>query len=237
MPTTPPTQTADRRTRLLQARKRSHESLLIAALPLMFLLGLGSGWLIWGSGFAQQAANPTEQKRYTVTDGGNPAIGPDDAPVTIIEFSDYQCPYCKLWYDQVYQRLMKEYAGRIRFVYRDFPLEGIHPDAGPAAQAANCAGEQGHYYSFHDALFSDQYGLGEKAYQQYAADLGLDLTAFNTCLSEKRFASEVQADLQAGYDNDVTSTPTFFINGIIIVGAQPYSAFQQIIDQELAGGQ
>lgn len=230
---------ANRRARLLQTRQKSRETLLIAALPLVFLLGLGMGWLFWGSNSpsaAGQAAAPAEQKRYNVSDGGNSAIGPADAPVTLIEFSDYQCPYCKLWYDQVYQRLMKEYEGKLRFVYRDFPLTGIHPDAAPAAQAANCAGEQNAYFKFHDALFSDQYGLGQNAYLQYATDLGLDMTAFKTCLSENRYADEVDADLKDGFSIGVASTPTFFVNGVIIVGAQPYEAFKQIIDQELAGG-
>jgi protein-disulfide isomerase len=132
---------------------------------------------------------------------------------------------------------MKEYEGKIRFVYRDFPLTSIHPDAAPAANAANCAGEQNAYYAFHDALFSDKYGLGEAAYIQYATDLELDVDTFKTCLNEGRYASEVEADMQYGFSVGVSSTPTFYINGLAVVGAQPYEVFQQIIEKELAGKQ
>ncbi len=108
---------------------------------------------------------------------------------------------------------MKEYEGKIRFVYRDFPLENIHPNAVPAAIAAHCAGEQEAYFPFHDALFSGELGLNREAYLTYAERLGLDVTAFQTCLDEARYAEKVQDNLNYGLSLEVNSTPTFFVNG------------------------
>jgi protein-disulfide isomerase len=210
-----------------------------------FLLGLGSGYLVWGRDAAaavaatpdpQQAAVTIPEKvvRYDVSVDDDPALGPADAPITLIEFSDYQCPFCTKWHDEVYSRLMEEYDGKIRFVYRDLPL-AFHGDAQSAAEAANCAGEQDAYWEFHTALFSEKYGLGVKAYQQYAADLGLDWDALVACLADGRYTDEVKADYAYAESLGVGSTPTFFINGIALVGAQPYEVFKQVIDLELAG--
>jgi protein-disulfide isomerase len=214
-------------------------------LPAVFLLGLGTGWLIWGFSATPTAAAPVadsqvninqDVKRYEVTTDGDPELGPDNAPVTIIEFSDYQCPYCAKWHAEVFERLMKTYEGKIRFVYRDFPLYSIHPQAQAAAEAANCAGEQGAYWKYYTALFSEKYSLGGDAYTQYAKDLGLDAEKLNQCLSAHRYQAEVDADFKYASNLGVSSTPTFFINGLAVVGAQPYEVFQQIIDKELAGG-
>lgn len=227
--------------RAAQVGRRSRETVLAALLPVVFALGLGLGWLLWGadSPSAPQQANdpaaPAPVRRVEVSIEDSPALGPANAPVTIVEFSDYECPYCARWHQQVYKRLMKEYEGKIRFVYRDFPLDNIHPNAAPAAIAAHCAGEQDAYFSFHDALLSYQYGLGREAYLSYATELGLDAKAFQTCLDEKRYADKVEADMRYGYSIGVSSTPTFFVNGIAIVGAQPYEVFQQLIEKELAG--
>ena len=206
-------------------------------LPVVFLLGLGLGWIIWGSSAAVSA--PVVQgadtaTRYKVSVDDDPSIGPADAPVTIVEFSDYQCPYCIRWEQTVYKRLMEAYKGKIRFVYRDLPLTTVHPNAQSAAEAADCAGAQGYYWQFHDALFSEKYGLGMQAYDQYASDLKLDMTAFESCIADQRFKEEVDADTNAAASVGAVSTPTFFINGLAVVGAQPYEVFQQIIDQELA---
>lgn len=209
-------------------------------LPAVFLLGLGTGWLVWGgekaAGDSQtQVTVKDNVKRYTVTVDGNPSQGPENAPITIIEFSDYQCPYCIRWYNEVFSRLMQAYQGKIRFVYRDFPLYSIHPEAGPAAEAADCAGEQNAYWQYHDALFQHTEGLGSDAYVKYAGQLSLNLDQFNQCLSEHRYKSEVDADVQFASKLGVSSTPTFFVNGLAVVGAQPFEVFQQLIDKELAG--
>lgn len=203
-------------------------------LPIAFALGLGTGWLLWSGRLApavdQSAGAAT---RYEVAESGNPAIGPEDAPVKIIEFSDYQCPFCKRWYDDVKARLLADYEGQIRFVYRDLPLSNIHPQAQSAAEAANCAGEQKAYWQYHDALFGAKYGLGEAAYSKYAADLALNVNDFDICMLEHRYQKEVNDDASVGVGLGLTGTPTFFVNGLKLVGAQPYEVFKQIIDNEL----
>jgi protein-disulfide isomerase len=172
--------------------------------------------------------------RYDVPSDGFPSIGPADAPITIVEFSDYQCPYCRRWHEQVYEPLLAAYPGQIRLVYRHLPLTSIHPDAFSAAEAAMCAGEQNAYWQYHEKLFSSD-SLGASVYIQYAQELSLDMTAFETCLSERRYQEAIQRDLDFAVNLGVRSTPTFFINGLAIVGAQPLSVFKQVIDQELAG--
>jgi protein-disulfide isomerase len=212
----------------------------------VFVLGLVSGFLIWGRS-TPVAANtvadssgslptPSQQvTRYPVEEGDNPSIGPADAPITIIEFSDYQCPYCQKWENEVYQRLLDEYPTQVRLVYRDFPLKSIHPEAAPAANAANCAGEQDAYFPYHNKLFSYEMDLGRDAYLQYARELNLNMTTFTACLDSEKYAAEVQSDLDYAVNLGVQSTPTFFINGLYLVGAQPYDVFKKLIDQELAG--
>jgi protein-disulfide isomerase len=162
-------------------------------IPVAFVLGLGSGYLLWGHTTSPAVAEATEIPRVNVSTDGDPSIGSENAPVTIVEFSDYQCPYCQAWYLQTFDQLMANYPGQILFVYRDLPLPG-HPESLPSAEAANCAGEQGAYWKFHDALFSGQYELGRSAYEQYAAALALDTAAFTACLDDHRYQAEVEAD-------------------------------------------
>jgi protein-disulfide isomerase len=168
-----------------------------------------------------------------VSTDGDPSIGPSDAPITIVEFSDYQCPYCQSWYQQTFDQLMANYPDKILFVYRDLPLPG-HPESLPAAEAANCAGEQGAYWKFHNDLFSGQYSLGRAAYEQYASDLGMDTAAFSACLDDHRYQAEVKADYADAVRIGLSGTPSFVINGRILVGAQPFERFKAIIDAELA---
>jgi protein-disulfide isomerase len=230
--------------------KRIH--LYAVLIPLAFVIGLASGYLLWGRPAenaivqasqqpqAQAQAQPPTQstpqnvKRYDVSEDDNYSYGPSDAPITIIEFSDYQCPFCRRWYSDTWLQLREDYKGKIRLVYRDFPLFSIHSEAGPAALAANCAGEQGKYYEYHDLLFSSD-AFGAAVYEQYASQLGLNMTQFKQCITDKKFEEEVNADFQYASNLGINSTPTFFINGIPLVGAQPYDVFKQVIDQELAG--
>jgi protein-disulfide isomerase len=120
-------------------------------------------------------------------------------------------------------------------VHRNLPLTSIHPDAMSAAIAAMCAEDQGAFWPFHDKLFSDEYGLNRNAYLQYAADLGLDGGAFESCLDSGKFDDFIRQDMDFAFNLGVQSTPTFFINGLAVVGAQPLDVFKQVIDQELAG--
>jgi protein-disulfide isomerase len=202
-------------------------------IPIAFILGIGAGYLLWGRIPTTTAENSGGIQRANVSTDDDPSIGPADAPVTIIEFSDYQCPYCQKWYEEVFTQLMADYPGKIHFVYRDLPLP-MHPEAVPAAEAADCAGEQGAYWEFHDSLFSGQYTLGRSAYIQYATDIGLDLTAFTTCLDDHRYQAEVEADASDASKLGLTGTPSFFINGRVLIGALPISNFTAIIDEELA---
>ena len=202
-------------------------------IPVAFALGLGAGYLLWGHTTTPVAAGTTGIQRVDVSTDGDPSIGPDDAPVTIVEFSDYQCPYCQYWYQQTFDQLIANYPDKIRFVYRDLPLPG-HPESLPAAEAANCAGEQGAYWNFHNALFSGQYPLERAAYEQYAADLGLDTAAFTACLDDHRYQAEVKADGTDAARLGLNGTPSFVINGRILVGARPFEDFKVLIDEELA---
>ncbi len=171
--------------------------------------------------------------RLAVEAGDNPARGPADAPVTIIEFSDFQCPFCSRA-ESTLKKLEESYPGKIRVVYRDFPLTSIHPQAARAAEAAGCANEQGKFWAMHDSLFGQQDKLQEADLKQRAVELGLDTAAFNTCLDSGKETAEWQKDQGEGERYGVSSTPAFFVNGRMIVGAQPYEAFARVVDEELA---
>ena len=172
--------------------------------------------------------------RYTIPTEGFPSIGPANAPITIVEFSDFECPFCRQWQQQTYQPLLAAYPGKIRLVYRDFPLTGIHPDAFPAAEAAQCANAQNAFWPYHDKLFSSE-TLGDSVFKQYAQELNLDMTKFNDCLTNHTYKAYVQSNSDFATKTGVNSTPTFFINGLAVIGAQPIDVFKQVIDKELAG--
>jgi protein-disulfide isomerase len=161
------------------------------------------------------------------------ARGAKDAPVTIIEFSDFQCPYCKNATTTVKQVLDK-YPGKVRLVFRDFPLASIHPLAPKAHEAARCAADQGKFWEYHDVLFERSPKLSPAELKQYAQELKLDSAAFAQCLDSGKHVAEVDKDTQEGAGLGLTGTPSFFINGRQLVGAQPLTAFQKIIDAELA---
>jgi protein-disulfide isomerase len=213
--------------------RRQLSPYLYLFIPVAFVLGLVAGYLLWSPKPSPVAANAAGSQRVTVSTDGDPSIGPANAPITIVEFSDYQCPYCKAWYQQTFDKLMASYPGKIRFVYRDLPLP-MHPQAVPAAEAANCAGEQGAYWKFHNALFSGQYSLGRTTYVQYASDLGLDAAAFTACLDDHHTQAEVEADAADAARLGLNGTPSFVINGQVLVGAQPFEQFKAIIDADLA---
>ncbi len=164
----------------------------------------------------------------------DPVLGEKDAPVTIIEFSDFECPFCKRFHDETLPRIKEQYirTGKVKFVYRDFPLP-IHPNAQKAAEAAECADDQGQFWAYHDMLFENQQALGVAKLKEYAQDLGLDMEEFNDCLDSGKFADEVNADLEDGADAGVSGTPAFFIEGELVSGAQPFEAFARVIDAAL----
>jgi protein-disulfide isomerase len=173
-----------------------------------------------------------EPPRVAVEVAANdPVIGPPDAPVTIVEFSDFQCPFCSR-IGPTLDQIREAYGDRVRIVFKDFPLS-IHPQAQAAAEAAQCALEQGKFWEYHDKLFANQRALGPDNLKQYAADLALDATAFNACLDSGRHKDGVLQDMADGQRWGVTGTPALFVNGRFFSGAQPFEAFRDVIDEEL----
>ena len=166
----------------------------------------------------------------------DPVLGDKNAELTIVEFSDYQCPFCARFREQTLDQLKKEYidTGKVRFVYRDFPLSSIHPYAQKAAEASECADEQGKFWEYHDKLFENQQALDVASLKNYAAGLKLDAGKFAECLDSGRYADETAKDLADGSRAGVTGTPAFIIGSRQLSGAQPFSNFKAAIDAELA---
>lgn len=180
----------------------------------------------------------------TMSAGDGPSLGSDEAPVTIVEFSDYQCPFCKKHVLNTFPTLKTSYidTGKVRYVFRDFPLDNIHPYARKAAEAAHCAGDQGKFWDMHDTLFQNQATLMPDNLKSFAHDLQLNIETFTACLDEGKYAKKVDADVVAGSAIGVTGTPKFFIGkkkldgtmvATVMKGAQPATAFGQVIDRLL----
>lgn len=164
---------------------------------------------------------------------GEPARGPANAPVTIVEYSDFQCPYCAK-VGETLQRITETYPDKVRIVFRDFPLP-MHPEAQPAAEAAKCAQEQGQFWPYHDKLFASQGQLGGESYKKFATELGLDAQRFAACYDEGKYRQDVEIAARGGQQFGVTGTPAFFVNGRFFSGAIPFERFQAVIEEELAG--
>jgi len=193
-------------------------------------------------------APPTEERRIFVSLSDDPVKGNPNAPVTIVEFSDFQCPFCARFFAQTLPQIQEDYidSGKVKLVYRDFPLESIHANARAASIAAECADDQGKFWQFHDKLFEGQTqwaraSASEAAntFKQYATELGLNSDNFNSCFNSTKNLDEINEDLQNGVNYGVTGTPAFFIGNdkdgyVILIGAKPYSEFQQTIDNELS---
>ena len=165
----------------------------------------------------------------------DPSVGPADAPVTIVEFSDFQCPFCARSAIVVHE-ILDTYGDQVRFVYRDYPITSIHPFAQKAAEAGECADDQGKFWELHDIIFTNQDRISVDHLKGYAKDLGMDTDVFNACLDSGKYETEVLKDLMDGQNAGVSSTPTFFVNGEMIVGAKPFSVFQAVIDSKLNPG-
>lgn len=160
--------------------------------------------------------------------------GNKDAKVTLVEFSDFQCPFCKKMKPTL-DKLLNEYSNQVRLVYKHFPLDSIHPFARKAAEASECAGEQDKFWEYHDALFAVQdQGFSLERFRQIAADLKLNIDQFNDCLNSSKYANKVEEDYQLGIKNQVNGTPTTFINGIRVEGAQSFESVKLVIDRLLA---
>lgn len=191
---------------------------------------------------AQEAALPPTEgipaNVKVVTAGpDDPVVGNENAPVTVIEFSDFQCPFCQRFTDTTKQIRETYGPDQVRFIYRDFPLTQIHPEAEPAAVAAQCvfreAGSQA-FFDYHDQLFENQETLGNDLYFDLAANIdGLDQDAFASCVNNQETLEEVQTDLDEGIASGVTGTPATFVNGALVSGAVPFEEFKSLIDAEL----
>jgi predicted DsbA family dithiol-disulfide isomerase len=173
-----------------------------------------------------------EPFRLDVPAGDGPRRGLATAPVEIVEYSDFECPYCTRGADTL-DLVLERYGDQISFVFRHYPLP-FHEHAQMAAQAASCAGDQGEFYAYHDLLFANTHALTQEDLVQYARKIGLNEKPFATCLTSQKHAGTVAEDLASGQRLGVTGTPAFFINGRPLLGAQPLDAFVRVIDEELA---
>jgi len=198
----------------------------------------------------QRAKSAPAKQAFTPTDiqlGKPPYKGNYDAPVTLMEFSDYQCPFCKRHANNVMPQLIKTYVdtGKVRFIMREFPIENLHKRAIPASEAALCAGDQGQYWAMHDSLFTDQKAMSDENLQQQAADLGLDVPAFSACMKENKFMDQINTDMAEGRKLGISGTPSFVVGLTdpkdpskvrftrFIRGAQSLQAFSAAIDELL----
>ncbi len=192
---------------------------------------------------ARPGAAPQPATEIVVSIDDDPIKGDKNAPVTIIEFSDYECPFCKRSYDNVFGKLDEEYIskGKVRVVFRDYPLP-FHKKAVPAAIAANCAGEQGKYWEAHNFLFENPDKLDAASVISSAAGIGLDKAKFEACVNDKSKEKEIEKDVEDGQKYGVRGTPSYFIGkttdgdeitGTFVRGAQPYSVFKEHIDAQL----
>lgn len=178
-------------------------------------------------------ADPSTPAFAEVSVAGRPSRGPENAKVTVVEFTDYECPFCRRHFNQTYQALLDAYEGRIRYVVRNFPIATIHPSAPKAAEAAECAFEQGKFWEYHGGLFENAGSLDLESFKKLATNLGLDRARFDQCLESGAKAQVVRQDIEDGRRYGVTGTPTFFINGEKVVGARSLDVFRQMIDDKL----
>ncbi len=195
----------------------------------------------------QMPNQPSTPQILQISLDDDPVKGDPDAPVTIVEFSDFQCPFCARFSTQTLPVLQEKYidTGKVKLVYRDFPIDGLHANARPVHIASECADEQGKFWEYHDVLFENQRQWNKLStsdlraqLNQYATSMGLDTVSFDSCLLSQSIADEVNADYLQATQYGSTGTPTFFIgnekNGFVkLVGAQPFAAFQKVIDAHL----
>lgn len=194
-----------------------------------------NGKILFLQGISLEEKSATGEKpEINISIEGEPILGNPDARVTMIEFSDFQCPFCARYDLTAFPQIKKEYVDteKVKIVFKNFPLP-IHQNAEIAAEASECAFEQGKFWEYREKLFSNQQNLSIENLKQYAKDLGLDQEKFNNCLDSGKFKEEVKGDLNEGVDVGIDGTPTFFINGEKIVGAQPFSEFQKVIEDKL----
>ncbi len=181
-----------------------------------------------------RAGRPDPSRRYAVNTSGSPIKGDAKAKLAIIEFSDFQCPFCSR-VTPTLKQIETEYGEKVRIVFKHLPLS-IHPKAPAAHAAAEAAHRQGKFWEMHDKIFADQRGMSEAKYLAYAGEIGLDVEKFKTDIASSGVKKKIDADAQEAAKLGVTGTPAFFVNGRFLSGAQPFSAFKTLIDEELGKG-
>lgn len=183
---------------------------------------------------AESQARPAEPRRAIEVHPDDPSLGPADAPVTVVQFADFECPFCRRM-SETLRQLRQRYGTRLRIVWKDYPLTRIHPRAVQAAQAARCANEQGRFWDYHDRVFV-MGTLDLPTLKQAAVDVALDVPRFVACVDSAKYAALVERGLNQAVSLGLTSTPTTFVNGRMITGAQPYDVFARLVEQELGAG-
>lgn len=190
---------------------------------------------------ANEPAEPEPPAVVSIDAGKLPLLGNENAKVTVVEFSDFQCPYCEKFFTDTFSQLKTDYidSGKIKFAFRHFPLP-FHQNSQKAHEASECANEQGKFWDYHDLLFQNQASWSEQtdtdvidSFVSYAGQAGLDTAQFRSCLESSKYASRIQDDLSAGQKVQVDGTPAFFINGHRLTGSQPFSEFKKVIDEQL----
>jgi protein-disulfide isomerase len=248
----------------ITVKKSTFKMLIIGIMVSLIVVAFFSGYTLGSQTVApvviQETPTPTptvpqptqiptqDEQRIFVSLSDDPIKGDPNAPVTIVEFSDFQCPFCARFFDQTLPQIQQDYidTGKVKLVYRDFPIESIHANAKAASMAAECADDQKMFWQYHDKLFEGQTQWARlsaedasNTFKQYASELDLVTDDFNTCLDSAKYSSEINEDFQNGENYGVTGTPAFFIGNdkdgyVTVIGAKPYSSFQQVIDKELS---
>jgi protein-disulfide isomerase len=210
------------------------------ALLLGFAAGFGTARIFGSEGLGTSRVTSSGAEPVVASLAGNvvpvevagrPFRGPERAAITLVEFTDYQCPFCARHFRDTYPVLLREYDGKLKYVIRNYPVSSLHRHAQKAAEAAECALDQGEFWPYHDALFSHTTALQVDSLKRYAEDIGLNTAEFNRCLDTGEKADVVSRALEDGRRYGVSGTPTFFINGRILVGAQSLAVFKSAIDR------
>lgn len=210
----------------------------VIAITVFFLIVLGIiVFATKGFGLFESEPDPLESKVHAeLLAHGNPVLGKDDAPITIIEFSDFQCSYCKQFHEQTFPKIKELYidTGKVRWAFANLPLRTMHPLAFDAAIAGECAHEQNKFFEFEDLAFANAQNLQKENILQFSSAInGLDLTRFDTCVEDQIYSSKIENEIQTAANIHIRSTPTFVIDKQIIVGAKSFDTFKEFIDEEL----
>jgi protein-disulfide isomerase len=220
--------------------RRQGRGRILGLIVLGALAGLAIGWLAWRDRAPSGPTGSGVVSGIELVDGvdvsHDPVLGPADAPITIVEFSDFECPFCSRFALQTAPALRRQYGERIRWIFVNYPLQSIHPNAYEAALAGECAAEQDRFWPFYDAMFSGRHSLSGTGYAEAAEAIGMDEERFQACYRNADHAEEVDLDVKEGEKFYILGTPTFYVNGRRMEGAQRPEAFAAVIDSILSPG-